>query len=304
MDAAAEKSVLVEKLVQEKQIQNVPFALGVRQLRLTNCIAVPSKAILDVTRRCYNLRELHCVAKPYELFRHLCRLQQCAKKVEWTLYDRRRYRYADSLDVWPIERIHEGMGPCVNDMYVEQVLCDETVAFLSSFLKRCRQLYNLHEHNICVEYYPELKNADAGSANFVPDKHGALQVSDHLPSLQTFEYTCGMPLSPSMDTPLPVIRNNIAWQRNSVTSRQRKPAPWFSVVRSEDVLKEKVTLGGRGASHGRSARQHVSRQSLRRSSVRTVLRHSRRTRIRFLPPPGPANGRNIPDSSSRRISLG
>ncbi|KAL1473292.1 hypothetical protein MTO96_038774 [Rhipicephalus appendiculatus] len=184
-------------------------------------------------------------AKDSKRLRRLaCWLQQCTKKVEWTLYDRRRCRYVDSLDVWPIERLHEGMGPCVNDMYVEQVLSDETVAFLSSFLKRCRQLYRLHEHNICVEYYPEL-NADAGSANFVPDKHGALEVIDHLPSLQTFEYTCEMPLSPSMDTPLPVIRNNIAWQRNSVTSRQRKPAPWFSVVRSEDVLKEKVALGGR-----------------------------------------------------------
>ncbi|KAL1466051.1 hypothetical protein MTO96_042971 [Rhipicephalus appendiculatus] len=106
-------------------------------------------------------------AEPYELFRHLCRLQQCTKKVEWTLYDRRRCRYVDSLDVWQIERLHEGMGPCVNDMYVEQVLCDETVAFLSSFLKRCRQLYRLHEHNICVEYYPEL-NADAGSAELRP----------------------------------------------------------------------------------------------------------------------------------------
>ncbi|KAL1473295.1 hypothetical protein MTO96_038777 [Rhipicephalus appendiculatus] len=77
-----------EKLVQDKQIQNVPFALGVRQPRLTNCIALPSKAIIDVTRRCYNLRELYCVPEPYELFWHLCRLQQCTKKVEWTLYDR------------------------------------------------------------------------------------------------------------------------------------------------------------------------------------------------------------------------
>ncbi|KAL1445613.1 hypothetical protein MTO96_044919, partial [Rhipicephalus appendiculatus] len=258
-----------EKLVQEKQIQNVPLALGVRQLRLTNCIALPSKAIIDVTRRCYNLRELYCVAEPYELFRHLCRLQQCTKKVEWTLYDRRRCRYVDSLDVWPIERLHEGMGPCINDMYVDQVLCDETVAFLSSFLKRCRQLYHLHEHNVCVEYYPEL-NADAGSANFLPDKHGALEVTDHLHSLHAFEYTCKMPLSPSMDTPLPVIRNNIAWQR--------KPAPWFNVVRSEDGLKEGKGCPWRsGASHGRSARQHASRQSLRRSSVRTRVVEGRET---------------------------
>ncbi|KAL1453523.1 hypothetical protein MTO96_043760 [Rhipicephalus appendiculatus] len=69
-----------EKLVQEKQIQNVPFALGVRQLRLTNCIALPSKAIIDVTRRCYNLRELYWIAEPCELFYHLSRLQQCTEE--------------------------------------------------------------------------------------------------------------------------------------------------------------------------------------------------------------------------------
>ncbi|KAL1445095.1 hypothetical protein MTO96_045208 [Rhipicephalus appendiculatus] len=53
-----------------------------------------------------------------------------------------------------------------------------------------------------------------------------------------------MPQSPNKDALLPVIRNNIAWQRNSVASRQRNPTPWFNVVRSEDVLKEKVALGG------------------------------------------------------------
>ncbi|KAL1444473.1 hypothetical protein MTO96_029785 [Rhipicephalus appendiculatus] len=136
------------------------------------------------------------------------------------------------------------MGPRINEMYVEQVLCDATIVFLTSFLNRCRHLYHLHVHNVCIEYYPDL-NADDGPANFVPDKHGALKITDHLPSLQTFEYTCDMPLSRNMDTRLPVIRNNIAWQRNSVASRQRKPAPWFNVVRSEDVLKEKVALGGR-----------------------------------------------------------
>ncbi|KAL1444477.1 hypothetical protein MTO96_029789 [Rhipicephalus appendiculatus] len=214
-----------EKLDREKQIRNVSLALGVRKLRFTNSITLPSKAIIDVTRRCYNLRELYClncVVEPYELFRQLCSLLQCIKKVEWTLYDKSRYRNEDSLDV----------------------LCHETVAFLNSFLNRCRHLYHLHVHNVCTEYYPEL-NADDSSANFVPNKHGALEITDHLPSLQTFEYTCEMPLSPHMDTRLPVIRNNIAWQRKSFASRQRKPAPWFNVVRSEDVLKEKVSLGGR-----------------------------------------------------------
>ncbi|KAL1453522.1 hypothetical protein MTO96_043759 [Rhipicephalus appendiculatus] len=141
------------------------------------------------------------------------------------------------------------------------------------------------------------------------------EVIDHLPSLQTLEYTCEMPLSPSMDTPLPVIRNNIAWQRNSVISRQRKPAPWFSVVRSEDVLKEKVALGGREQVTVAVPRQHASRQSLRRSSVRTGVVEGRETpdsRLRATSAErefhsshrqAPANWRNIPDSSSRRVSL-
>ncbi|KAH7971885.1 hypothetical protein HPB52_003650 [Rhipicephalus sanguineus] len=235
-----------ENLVRE-EIRNKWLALDVRELRLTNCIALPSEVIIDVTRRCYNLRELYCVncvVEPYELFRHLCWFVQGIKKVEWTLYDKRYYRYEDSLDVWPIEHLYGGMAPGINEMYVEVFRCDETVAFLDSFVKRCQHLYRLHVHNVWMEYYPEL-NVDAVSANFVPDKHGPLEITDRLPHLEILEYTYEMPLSPNMDARLPVIRNNIAWQRNSVASRYRKPAPSFNVVGFDDVVKGEVSLGSR-----------------------------------------------------------
>ncbi|KAH8028303.1 hypothetical protein HPB51_014959 [Rhipicephalus microplus] len=236
-----------ENLVPEKRSRSEPLALGVRELRLTNCIALPSKAIIDVTRRCYNLRELYCVncvVEPYELFRHLCRLLQSIKKVEWTLYDTSRYRYENSLDVWRIERLHEGMGPSINEMYVEKVLCEATVVFLNSFLKRCRHLCHLHVHNVCTEYYLEL-DADDGSANFVPDKRAASSITDHLPTLQTYQCTFEMPLSPNMDSRLPVILYNIAWQWNGVVSQPQEPEPWFNVVRLDDVVNGEVALGGR-----------------------------------------------------------
>ncbi|KAL1467454.1 hypothetical protein MTO96_026035, partial [Rhipicephalus appendiculatus] len=234
-----------EKLPWDKK-KEPKLSSDVRNLHCRNCIALPHGAIIDVMGHCRNLQELYCVncvVEPYVFFRYLCGIGVCIRKVEWTLYDERYYKCQNSLDVGPIQRFNREVGPDICELYVELVRSDASVSFLNRFVKRCWPLNHLHIHDVRTDRVVE-PSADAVSADFAPDKNGPMEITDHLRYLKTFKYSSEVQLSPNADARLAVMRNNIAWQRNKVGTREPKFETAFNVVTLEDAVKQRVSLCG------------------------------------------------------------
>ncbi|KAH8028304.1 hypothetical protein HPB51_014960 [Rhipicephalus microplus] len=237
-DAAAIEKFLQAtrgELVSEECVENDKLAAHVRELRMTNCVALSSSAILECAEGCQNLRELHlvnCLVDPVKLFHLLCQLAS-VKKLEWSLHHEYFYKpWLHSRSADGIEIVPKLEGPTLSVMYVEYEPSDVTISLMETFVTRCPRLHHLHVHLV--------RHAHSGAAlivdcckNFVPDtKYGPAAIIDNIPSLETFKYTCEMPLSLQMRTRLPVIQNNIYWQR--------KPTPSFNVASLDDVLKQKA----------------------------------------------------------------
>ncbi|KAL3205276.1 hypothetical protein MRX96_011174 [Rhipicephalus microplus] len=237
-DAAAIEKFLQAtrgELVSEECVENDKLAAHVRELRMTNCVALSSSAILECAEGCHNLRELHlvnCLVDPVKLFHLLCQLAS-VKKLEWSLHHEYFYKpWLHSRSADGIEIVPKLEGPTLNVMYVEYEPSDVTISLMDSFVTRCPRLHHLHVHLVRHVHSGATLIVDC-CKNFVPDtKYGPAAIIDNIPSLETFKYTCEMPLSLQMRTRLPVIQNNIYWQR--------KPTPSFNVASLDDVLKQKA----------------------------------------------------------------
>ncbi|KAL1444484.1 hypothetical protein MTO96_029796 [Rhipicephalus appendiculatus] len=139
-------------LVVEECLKNDKLASHVRELHLTNCVALSSNVVLECAERCNNLRELNivnCLADPVKLFRLLCLRLTSVKKLEWSLHYEHFYKpWLDSHTAADIETIPKLDGPKLKAMYVEYEHSEVTVSIMDSFVMRCPGLHHLHMHHL------------------------------------------------------------------------------------------------------------------------------------------------------------
>ncbi|KAH7971878.1 hypothetical protein HPB52_003643 [Rhipicephalus sanguineus] len=236
-----------EELIQER---NVPAVSCVQELHFTNCLTLPSSCILECADSCLNLRELHCVncpVDPAELFEYLCLRLTCLEKLEWSLYDK---VCRDVLAIvgymhyfWKLQR------PMVSKVYVEVQVTRGSVIVLNNFLTLCPELLHLHVQAVRPEHY----GAPSGVSyprNATPEIQALLLVSELIPKLETFTYSCELRPFPTFLLSQPerrggprlpfrpedLIMGNIA--------ALVKPARSFNVFTLADVVERRAILRG------------------------------------------------------------
>ncbi|KAL1444482.1 hypothetical protein MTO96_029794 [Rhipicephalus appendiculatus] len=118
---------------------DVPLAVHVEELHLTNCLALYSRVILDCVKQCQNLRELYCVnclVEPAQLFVLLSRKLTRVTRLEWSLHNKEYYKTKlDNLS----GSFRTSEGPKVRAMYVELVDSQATVQVLGGILAWLRR---------------------------------------------------------------------------------------------------------------------------------------------------------------------
>ncbi|KAH7979015.1 hypothetical protein HPB49_007778 [Dermacentor silvarum] len=188
---------------------------NLRQLRFTNCLAMPSDVLLGFVASCENLQELcvvNSVVEPPPLFRLLSKRLTSVKKLEWSLYE--GHRYESSLEK---DAVAETSTPCqlqivkLQSMYVEVVATPLTEDFLEHVLNGCHSLQNLHVHAI----RKDAVEGPMGDAN--------VRLKMPRPGLRGFCYTCEW-------VPPPTGRLT--------------PEPSYSFVLLDDVREMKTSLQG------------------------------------------------------------
>ncbi|KAH7979014.1 hypothetical protein HPB49_007777 [Dermacentor silvarum] len=151
-----------------------------RQLRFTNCLALPSDVLLGFLGSCENVEELcvlNCVVEPPALFHLLSQKLVKVKKLEWSLYEDRRYESWLEKDA-----VAQTSTSCqlkaLKTMYVEVVATPLTADFLEHILNGCHGLQNLHVHAI----RKDAVEVPMGDAN--------IKLQTPRPGLRRFRYTC------------------------------------------------------------------------------------------------------------------
>ncbi|XP_065282023.1 uncharacterized protein [Dermacentor albipictus] len=155
---------------------------NMRQLRFTNCLALPSDVLLGFVGICDNIQELcvvNCVVEPPALFRMLSQRLAKMKKLEWSLYEDRHYNsWLDKDAVAGTSTQCEPQTLKLQSMYVEVVATPLTADFLEGVLNRCHVLQSLHIHVI----RKDAVGIPMGDAN--------IRLQTPRPGLRTFLCTC------------------------------------------------------------------------------------------------------------------
>ncbi|KAH7979020.1 hypothetical protein HPB49_007783 [Dermacentor silvarum] len=184
-----------------------------RQLRFTNCLALPSDVLLGFLGSCENVEELcvlNCIVEPPALFKLLSQKLAKVKKLAWSLYEDRRYESWLEKDA-----VAQTSTSCqlkaLKTMYVEVVATPLTADFLEHILNGCHGLQNLHVHAI----RKDAVEVPMGDAN--------IRLKTPRPGLRSFRYTC---------------------ERVPPPTGQLSPEASYSFVLLEDVRKMRTSLQG------------------------------------------------------------